>query len=38
MRRWVGRRFEPEKIELERVNKKLATMARRFDRATRRGR
>lgn len=32
MRRWVGRAFDPEKFEREKVNKKLAVIARRLDR------
>lgn len=33
MKRWVGRGFDPEKFELEKVNKKLAVIGRKFDRA-----
>lgn len=32
MRRWVGRRFDPEKLDLAAVNRKLATMSRRMGR------
>jgi hypothetical protein len=29
MKTWVGRGFDPEKLELDKVNKKLAAIARR---------
>ena len=30
VKRWVGRRFDPERFDLPAVNKKLATLAKRF--------
>jgi hypothetical protein len=30
MKRWVGRRFDPERFDMPAVNKKLATLAKRF--------
>lgn len=32
MRRWVGRAFDPERFEREKINKKLAVIAQRLDR------
>lgn len=36
MKRWVGRRFDPEKFDAEKLNKKLATVSKVFDRAMKR--
>jgi hypothetical protein len=30
MKRWVGRRFDPERLDMPAVNKKLATLAKRY--------
>jgi hypothetical protein len=30
VKRWVGRRFDPERFDLPAVNKKLGTLAKRF--------
>lgn len=35
MKRWVGRAFDPEKFDLDKVNKKLRTIGRRFERQAR---
>ena len=36
MKQWVGRSYDPERFELEKVKKKLVALGRRFERATRR--
>lgn len=35
MKRWVGRGYDPEKFDLDKVNKKLRTIGRRFERQAR---
>lgn len=35
MRRWVGRAYDPEKFEIEKVNKKLGVIGRRLERMQR---
>jgi hypothetical protein len=37
MKRWAGRGFDPEKLELEKVNKQLGVIARRLAKTLRRG-
>ena len=38
MKRWVGRGYDPEKFDLDKVNKKLRTIARRLERQAQSGR
>lgn len=38
MKRWVGRAFDPEKLDLAKVNKKLGVIGRRLERWARKGR
>lgn len=37
LKRWAGRAFDPEKFELEKVNKQLGVIARRLEKALRGG-
>ncbi len=38
MKRWVGRGFDPERFDLDKVNKKLGVIGRRLERGARKGR
>jgi hypothetical protein len=35
MRQWVGKAFDPERFDIEKVNKKLGVIAKRLDRMLR---